>query len=218
MPCANLRLDIPEGVWIGDVSRTHPDTRFRILSAFAGDEAGVGLAEITGPDLTAVVTAIDDADAVIECAPLQVDDERALVQFETDLPLLLSPVQDSGAPMKLPFDIVDGEARWEVTASRDRLSRLGSQLDQLGIRFHVESVQQRVEMDQLLTERQQSLIRAAVEQGYYDTPRECSLTDLAGEMDIAKSTCSETLHRAEEKIIKSFVEEEEPPSSAAVVQ
>ncbi|MDG5776883.1 helix-turn-helix domain-containing protein [Haloarculaceae archaeon H-GB2-1] len=218
MPCANLRIDIPEGVWIGDVSREHPETRFRILSAFAGEDAGVGLAEITGPALSKVVTAIDDADAVLECAPLQFDDERALVQFETDLPLLLSPVQDSGAPMKLPFDIVDGEASWEVTASRDRLSRLGTQLDQLGIRFHVDSVQQRVEMDQLLTERQQSLVRAAVDQGYYDTPRGCSLTDLAAELDIAKSTCSETLHRAEEKIVKSFVEESAEPSASPVVQ
>ncbi|MFB6183722.1 MAG: helix-turn-helix domain-containing protein [Haloarculaceae archaeon] len=218
MPCANLRLDIPEGVWIGDVSRSYPEARFRILSAFAGEEAGVGLAEISGPVLKPIVDEMKASQDVLECTVLDVAPERVIVQFETDLPLLLSPVQDSGAPMKLPFDIVAGQASWEVTASRDRLSQLGDQLDHLGIGFTVEQVQQRIEVDQLLTERQQSVVGAAVEAGYYDTPRECSLTDLAEELDIAKSTASETLHRAEEKIVKSFVEEERPERSVQVVQ
>ncbi len=50
-------------------------------------------------------------------------------------------------------------------------------------------------------------MRTAVEEGYYDTARTCSLTELAGEVGIAKSTCSETLHRAEETVIKQFIED-----------
>ena len=38
MPRANLTLTIPEGVWIGDVSRAHPTATFRILAALARDE------------------------------------------------------------------------------------------------------------------------------------------------------------------------------------
>jgi len=57
----------------------------------------------------------------------------------------------------------------------------------------------------LLTDRQRELLLAAVDAGYYDTPRECSLTDLATELDMAKSTVSETLHRAEGTIIEEFV-------------
>lgn len=47
---------------------------------------------------------------------------------------------------------------------------------------------------------------AAVEAGYYDTPRTCTLTELADEVGLAKSTCSEILHRAEEIIVKEFIE------------
>jgi hypothetical protein len=92
-----------------------------------------------------------------------------------------------------------------VTATRDRLSALGDQLRELGLEFDVESVTQRVETDRLLTDRQATLVETAVEAGYYDTPRSCTLTDLAERAGIAKSTASETLHRAEGKIVKQFV-------------
>lgn len=68
-------------------------------------------------------------------------------------------------------------------------------------------VRQRIEPEQLLTERQLTLVRAAVEHGYYDTPRRCSLTGLPAEIDLAKWTCSETLHRAEGRIIKQFLDD-----------
>ena len=54
----------------------------------------------------------------------------------------------------------------------------------------------------------------AVDHGYYDTPRACSLTELAEEVGIAKSTCSETLHRAEETMIKQFMEDLPTPIQA----
>ena len=206
MPRAELSLTIPEGTWIGDVSRSH-DVTFRILAALPGDESGVGLAEVTAPELPAVLADVERRDVVTSMEILSHRDDTALIQFETSMPLLLFPVQGSGIPLEMPFTLEDGEASWEVTAPQERLSQLGDQLDEFGIPFQVERLHQRVESEQLLTDSQMELIEAAVEQGYYDTPRDCSLTDLAEIVGIAKSTCSETLHRAEEKIIKQLVDE-----------
>ncbi|MFB9804505.1 helix-turn-helix domain-containing protein [Haladaptatus pallidirubidus] len=41
--------------------------------------------------------------------------------------------------------------------------------------------------------------------GYYDTPRECSLTELATSLDVTKGSLSRVLHRAEGRIIKQFM-------------
>jgi predicted DNA binding protein len=106
----------------------------------------------------------------------------------------------------MPFTIRDGQAEWELTAPQHRLSELGTQLEEFGIRFTVDEIRQQVEPERLLTDRQLGLLLAAVERGYYDTPRECSLTELAESEGLAKSTCSETLHRAEEKVVKEFLE------------
>jgi hypothetical protein len=206
MPRAHLTLTIPDGVWIGDVTRTHPEATVRILSAVADDDAGVGLAEITDEEVQSVVADVRGRDAVVELETLQRYGNTVLVQFETTTPLLLMPVQDSGVPLTMPFTIRDGQAEWELTAPQHRLSELGTQLEEFGIRFTVDEIRQQVEPERLLTDRQLGLLLAAVERGYYDTPRECSLTELAESEGLAKSTCSETLHRAEEKVVKEFLE------------
>jgi hypothetical protein len=122
------------------------------------------------------------------------------------MPLLLLPIQGSGIPLQMPFTIQDGQAEWEVTTPHRRLSELGEKLREFGISYTIEEVSQQLELEQLLTDRQSRLLLQAVERGYYDTPRGCTLTDLADDLGLAKSTCSEVLHRAEGKIIKEFAD------------
>lgn len=205
MPHAELTLTIPEEIWIGDVSRTYDDATFRILAALPGEDSGVGLAEITSADLPAVLRDIEERESVTTMEILSHRDNKALIQFETSMPLLLFPVQGSGIPLEMPFTLSDGQAVWEISAPQERLSELGEQLEEFGIPFNVNRIQQHIESEQLLTESQLELVEEAIESGYYDTPRSCSLTELADRAGIAKSTCSETLHRAEEKILKQFV-------------
>ncbi|MFB6224624.1 MAG: helix-turn-helix domain-containing protein [Haloarcula sp.] len=205
MPHAELTLTIPEEIWIGDVSRTYDDVTFRILAALPGEDSGVGLAEITSADLPAVLRDIEERESVTTMEILSHRDNKALIQFETSMPLLLFPVQGSGIPLEMPFTLSDGQAVWEISAPQERLSELGEQLEEFGIPFNVDRIQQHIESEQLLTESQLELVVEAIESGYYDTPRSCSLTELADRAGIAKSTCSETLHRAEEKILKQFI-------------
>lgn len=208
MPRASLTVTVPDGVWIGRITREYPEARFRILSALPGDESGVGLVEVTATNLPAVIRAIDDAEEVEQLSLLKRHENTALVQFETTDPLLLFPIMGSGIPLEMPFDIVDGRANWDITTSQDRLSELGDQLEAFGIQFTVEEIRYHLQTEQLLTDRQESLIERANELGYYDTPRTCTLTELAEDVGLAKSTCSETLHRAEETIVKEFVSED----------
>ena len=207
MPRANLEITIPDSVWMGELSRQYPSAEFEILTVFPKENGGgVALAEITAAAVEEIVIEMDAYDEVTSTDFLQRTDETALVQFETSNPVLLLPVRNAGTPLELPFSVVDGTVNWEVTAPRDRLSTLGDQLRQFGIEFEVRAVRQEMETEQLLTPKQMELIQTAVDEGYYDTPRECTLTELAEAVDIAKSTCSETLHRAEEKIVKEFVD------------
>lgn len=207
MPRATLSVTIPESVWIGALSRAYPESSFEILTVFPQETGGVALAEITADNVGEVVLELDDHEEVVTTDVLQRTDDTALVQFETSEPVLLLPVRNAGTPLDLPFTVVDGRVTWEITAPRSRLSTLADQLREFGISFDVVSIHQEMETEQLLTPKQRQLIDAAVAQGYYDTPRDCTLTELADALDIAKSTCSETLHRAEEKVVKQFVEE-----------
>lgn len=207
MAQATLSVTMPEGVWVQQVSTAHPEATFRVLAAVPGPDTGFALVRIAGPDVASVVEDMHEHTQITELSLAQYSENEATVHFETTAPLLMFSSRDSGMPFELPVEIQDGEATVEVTGSRERLSELAAQLEHFGIQFRVEHVRERLHESQLLSDRQREIVIAAVEQGYYDTPRCCSLTELAGHLGIAKSTCSETLHRAEEAIVKRFVED-----------
>lgn len=204
MPRAKLTVEVPGGTWINDVSTAHPGAVFRVIAALAGDEYGVGVLEIESDDIDTVIQEMKDHPGTLEVDVLQVESGTSLVQFRTKTPLLLFAAYRSGVPVEMPFEIKDGRGSWELSASHETLSRLGEQLREFGISFSVDYVQE-IGFHQLLTDKQQELVLKAVEMGYYDTPRKCSLSELSEEVGLAKSTCSETLHRAEEKIVKEYV-------------
>ncbi len=101
----------------------------------------------------------------------------------------------------------NGWLHTELTASHERLSAFTGELTASKIPYQVLSVTQSPEPVELLTERQLELVSEAVEQGYYDSPRGCTLTELAESFDINKSAASGILHRAEGRIVKEFVEQ-----------
>lgn len=207
MPRATLTISIPDEVWIGRISRDHPDAEITVLSAFPGDDTATGLIEIAGPNLSVVADDFESETTVTELSVLDKSEDATLLQIETTEPTLLFPIVGSGIPLELPFTIREGEARWRVTSSHENLSELGDQLEAFEISYTLHALETEHAPEEVLTEDQRNLVDSAIEAGYYTVPRTCTLTELADEMDIAKSTCSETLHRAESKIIREFADE-----------
>ncbi|ARS91229.1 helix-turn-helix domain-containing protein [Natrarchaeobaculum aegyptiacum] len=60
-----------------------------------------------------------------------------------------------------------------------------------------------------LPAEQREALRAAVEHGYYETPREVELGDLADRLAIPRSTLSYRLRRAEATLARTYVEADE---------
>lgn len=207
MPRARLSIRLPDQVWVGALSRAHPETTFRVLSAMPSEETGVALVEVMGPSVEAVLEGTIGRSDLVSAEALQRTDGRAVVQFETTEPMLLFSLRESGAPLELPMEIRDGRAEVEVAASGDRISAFGDQLRSAGLSYDLRSLARSPDPPEVLTERQQELLLQALAAGYYDTPRRCSLTELAETVGMAKSTLSEALHRAEGKALKEFAAE-----------
>lgn len=207
MPSATIRVTLPKGSWIGMLSRNHPDAQFRVVAVVSKSaNGGVGLLDVTTANPTEIVATARSHDEIATLDVLEVTEDRVLFQFETGAPRLLNIAKNAGIPVVTPFTIKDGEATWELTAAREQLSELAGELAATGISYTVEEVRPEANAQSLLSDRQATLIAEAVRRGYYDTPRECTLTELADAVGIAKSTCSETLHRAEGAIIKDYAD------------
>ncbi|MFB6283326.1 MAG: helix-turn-helix domain-containing protein [Halobacteria archaeon] len=204
-PGAELRLKLPEDTWISQISRGHSTGDFRVLAALAKDSKGAGLLEIQSDEIDEINKEIQSHREIETVEILESRSEHCLLQFETTNPLLLFAAQESGVPLETPLSIKDGEALWQLNLPRRKLSDLTDQLDNFGIEYEVEYVKE-TQIESLLTERQRKLVEKAIAEGYYETPRDASLTEVADSLGMAKSTCSEILHRAESKIIKESME------------
>jgi predicted DNA binding protein len=59
----------------------------------------------------------------------------------------------------------------------------------------------------LLTPRQREVFEIASREGYWDVPRRINLTELAGLLEVAKSTLSDQLQRIESAVFHAFTDE-----------
>jgi predicted DNA binding protein len=207
MSQAELRVTLPEGTWIGDVSRAHAGAVFEVLATVPAKDRGVGLVEVRGAALEAVLDDVRAHDTIMAVDEQAVTDRRALLRCETDRPLLLLSAGSAGVPIELPIHITDGEATLSVTAPRDRLADLTGQLEAFGMSYDLTYIRATSDPSGLLTDRQHAIVARAAALGYYAVPRDCTLTELAGELDVAKSTASEVLARAEAKIVGRYLED-----------
>jgi predicted DNA binding protein len=57
-----------------------------------------------------------------------------------------------------------------------------------------------------LSPGQEEALLAAIEEGYYEIPRETKTAEIAGDLGISRRTFEEHLRRAENKLVKSMVE------------
>lgn len=208
MPVAKLTVGVPEGAWMNEISSAHPGTTFTVVSVLPGATTGVALVTFRSSELLEVLSEVRERDDVVDVELLWTRGEEALVEVETRRPRLLEPLLQAGVPLKTPFDIRDAKALWELTTSGERLSELGDRLEDRGVDFELEEVTNDERDDErVLTPRQREFVGAAVEHGYYRVPRDITLTELAGEMDVGKASASDTLARAESRIVEWFVEQ-----------
>jgi predicted DNA binding protein len=95
----------------------------------------------------------------------------------------------------------DGSWRFELRfPSHDALSRFQQQCRDCGVGFEVLRVYNPSKPDLGpwfgLTERQREAIVMAVEEGYYDIPRDCTTVELADQLGISDQAVTERLRRA----------------------
>lgn len=223
-----LRLDLPTGSWLGDVSRAVDSATLRVTEtisvdgdgpvppavadADATDDADIGgeAATVTtvlvaGTDRDRVEDALRDHDRVARATTVERRGGVRTLRVVGRAPAYLPAARSVGLPIESTVEVDDGRAAVTVVGDRDRIEAFGRRLAGDGVTVGVAATGGG-DADQTLTEAQRELVFEAVRSGYYDTPRRCTLTELAEANGIAKSTCSETLHRAEGRVMGRFVE------------
>lgn len=196
-----VSVALPDQTWYYEVSTTHPETTLQLLAVVPGDETGFALTRITGPDVSNVRDDVRRHPQVTGVSTIQSREQQVTVYCETKEMALHDFLRKSELLIEFPVHIRDGEATIDVAVAHDEFSKFVVRLESTGLEYLGASDLNREVSG--LSDRQLECVIAAINHGYYDTPRRCTLSELADHLGIAKSTCSETLHRAEETIVKS---------------
>lgn len=204
MPHTRLQFELPGGAF--EFSTDNPDVKYQILAAFPIDDGLFVAFEAPTENHQAVLRYFDESPLSYDV--LHTDEHSVLLQYE--MPFIPPPVRAvlaSGNLVQFPLTLRDGWITFDLTTSHERLSMLKAEFEDAGFTYEIVSVTQSTQPTDLLTDRQRQLMIEALQRGYYDSPRECSLTDLAAALDVGKSTASRVLHSAEERVIKEFFAE-----------
>lgn len=203
MPRVRLKVKPPGGP--AELSAEYPDDEYRFLASRYGDDGVLTFFEAETSHPEAVIEFIDEEPEIDSYEVLHEDEHGLVVEFTTaGTPAPVRAALEAEVLPREPLVVRDGWVIAEITTSQERLSRFKAELEAAGLQYEIDRVAQSLDPTDLLTDHQQRVVTEAIERGYYDSPRGCSLTDLATSLDVSKSATSGVLHRAEGRIIKEF--------------
>lgn len=191
--------------WLPAISTEFPDAEFRLIATQARNNGASAILEIETQNGDEIIRRFEKTPEVQTCNRLHSDEQLVLLQFETTVTTTYDPLRKSQNISLYPTILQDGSFSVTLAASHERLSQYTDELAAADIPYRVVSLTQSYRSRDLLTDRQWEFIHEAVERGYYETPRECTLDELAETFDIHKSAASRLRHRAENRILTDFV-------------
>jgi len=176
------------------------------------DSSVVGLYGVEG-EVETLRSSVEDSPYIVTHEVFETDDENHLyVHLEPGEPLveLLSIADDYRLILDTPIEFTGGEGKARATVMgeqevlRDALEAVPENID-VSIEQVGEYTPEGNTIFSQLTDRQQEVLRVAVEEGYYDVPRSATHDEVADALGCAPSTASEHLRKIESKITQQLV-------------
>ena len=197
-----LRIEVrlPEGHWSGDVSRERPEAILRIEETMPLGK-GRGAAKISSS--YSLIEELNSHSGIDEVRDLGGN------RYEVDIAPkgggYIKEIRAVGVIPRSPFEVRDGWVDWTIECSAEKSRELVGLLKLNDIPYRVVST--RKTGSRILTPKQRLIFDAALNEGYWETPRRISLSDLANTVGLSKSTLSVHLHKIEGIVLNMFAED-----------
>jgi len=198
----------PPSSWVTDVGSKHEVPIIIFNFAPSGDEGSKSLVEIRSDDHQTLKDVMETLVSHPDLKMFSIVNRSSGRIFGSVIAkswVACSTILKSDCFLIQGKAIGDGWVEWELLVRDEAaLSDLRSDLESAGCELRLVRKRELCE-PQALTERQEAVVRAALEHGYYDFPRCISGAKLAQELGISRSTLSETLQRAERKLVDFYL-------------
>ncbi len=169
------------------------------------------------------LSALRDHENMAEYQLFSKEDGTAIIRTVIEETNAMSTITDHGGYITGPFRITDGSEQWQVGFDDEQTTEAALHDLEKGNEFVVED-RSAVSMDALfdtmrnanaattmldacrdLTDVERETIETAADQGYFESPREATLSTLADEFDVSTAAVSKNMRRGEKKLLRSVV-------------
>lgn len=202
---ARFRMPLPPDIWVREVSTSFPDATLRLLTGVPREDRALELGEVhaeNAPDVADMIRSHPDIRAYDQ---LHEADHRTIAQYEADEKSLYEFLWSSSLPPEFPIIVENGKMEFDITATQEQFEAFGDALDETGRQYDLLTLVHTDQRDDLLTDRQRECLTVAQRRGYFEVPRDCTLAELADELDVDKSTASETIRRGTARVLEQFL-------------
>ena len=203
---AELLLRIPK-MWITEMPKRHP-VSIKIVGRRPSGKLGVrDLVEISGEqdDLEQLRSEFESEPWVKSFDLDFVKSGKLVGEVVTYKCLACSSLAGSDAHLITADVRPDGAVHWRLmTSDRDGVKKLVSKLRR--VKCEVELLKlSPIDEQEVLTTRQEEIIMMAFERGYFETPRQTKLKDLARITGVSQATLSEILRKGQKRIVVEYL-------------
>lgn len=138
------------------------------------------------------------------CHGIKVSKSSAKV-FLKEHPCLIAPVLLRAGGIIRKVNLEGKKLIWDVVCDDESFLKILEALEREGVEHEI-VYKGKFESEEVITLREEEILKIALERGFFDYPRKIKLEELAKELDIAPSTLSEIMRRGMKKILCRFLE------------
>jgi hypothetical protein len=205
---ATLRIRVPNSIWLGTFSRSHPTVRIEVLNR--GElEKGYSVSDywISGGPPGRWSQEISTFKDVRKIDVIGEVGDGCLYRVTFANPPVVDLYRRLEMPIPFPLRIQSGVIIWEVVAREPEFRTIMEYARHTDPQLAVVSIRRQPLHRHLpiLSDAQRDLLTQAMAAGYFAVPREITLTDLAKKLNRSKSGVSESLALIEQKLLESVM-------------
>ncbi|MBN1215406.1 MAG: helix-turn-helix domain-containing protein [Candidatus Lokiarchaeota archaeon] len=205
---ARIKIKFPDKIWISEIFKKFKDIRMEIINFLPYDlERSIGnaLINIIYYDIDSIIKVIQNHDSVYEFNLIEKNENFIKFNVKTKDPYLLYAVIKCGVLVDFPINVKEGYAYWRLISTRDRINNLLNLFEEKKMEYillkignspyTLEKEENKLNFDEL------KVLNTAINEGFFEIPREISLENLANKLGKSKSALSVMLR----KIIKKKI-------------
>ncbi len=204
---ATIGVNLGES-WIRDIVIKHPITiKFLGWMPSRDHRGGKSLIEIKGskPTLDTVSEALKENPFICHIQLSKSGKQSILGEVEVNSCAICRAIVGTDCFLTSGTTTDGGDLLLTIVSSdRSEIKKFIDSLEKDDCRVEVLSIRDS-EKDELLTERQEEVLRKAYEMGYFEYPKRITIKDLSKALDMSISTLSEMLRKGEKKILEYYL-------------